>query len=127
MCKSFPVFFLSLLQVVLWLNFGTAQNIFRGEITDVNEQYLPFSNISWYGTEIFTQADEKGAFAIPFPPDTVHLPFRLIATYAGLRDTFEFDDLYSFWTFIPCVYLSQRATYLWPARSYQHLIIMIFC
>ncbi|MBK7695214.1 MAG: TonB-dependent receptor plug domain-containing protein [Saprospiraceae bacterium] len=99
MCKSFPIFFLSLLQVVLWLNFGTAQNIFRGEITDINEQYLPFSNISWYGTEIFTQADEKGAFAIPFPPDTVHLPFRLIATYAGLRDTFEFDDLHAFWTF----------------------------
>ena len=99
MKKKYFLILLSIMQIAIWVTRGKAQAIFKGEITDINEQYLPYAMVSWYGTKILTQSDEKGSFSLPFPPDTVHQPFRLIAEYASIRDTFEFDDLYSYWTF----------------------------
>ncbi len=81
------------------VNTGLAQNIFKGEVTDLNEQLLPYANVFWLGTQIGANANEKGAFEIPFPPDTTTLPFRLVASFSGARDTFEFDDLHAFWSF----------------------------
>jgi len=76
-----------------------AQGIFRGEVTDSKDQLLPFASVRWLGTEIGAIADDKGVFEIPFPKDTTRLPFTLIGSYSGARDTFEFDDLHAFWSF----------------------------
>lgn len=76
-----------------------AQPIFKGEVTDLNDQLLPFASVRWLGTEIGAIANEKGVFEITFPPDTVHLPFKLVGSFSGARDTFEFDDLHSYWAF----------------------------
>jgi outer membrane receptor for ferrienterochelin and colicins len=95
-----------LLQALVTMSFisgfvvsGYAQSVFKGEVIDFNEQLLPLANVQWFGTQTGTSADEQGAFVIPFPPDTVTLPFRLIISFADLRDTFEIDDLYSYWRF----------------------------
>ena len=99
MKKTILLSFLVFLSVLFGPNNICAQMSFSGEVADFDEQVLPFANVYWLGTQIGTVCNEKGAFSLPFPPDTVTLPFQLVAAYLALRDTFEFDDLHAYWTF----------------------------
>ncbi len=76
-----------------------AQNMFRGEVSDLNKQPIANVTIHWLHSQNIATTDEKGNFSIPFPTDTVTLPFILIASYAGSQDTFELDDLHAEWLF----------------------------
>jgi|694.fasta_scaffold23715_3 outer membrane receptor for ferrienterochelin and colicin len=76
-----------------------AQRMFQGEVSDLNKQALADVNVYWLGSQTIVTTDEKGNFSIPFPTDTVTLPFKLVTSYSNIRDTFELDDLNSIWTF----------------------------
>ncbi len=106
--------------------------LFKGEVTDYNELQLPYAQVFWLGTTTGASADEQGAFALPFPADTSTLPFKLVATYSGLRDTFEFDDLHAFWTFKMSatvtlgevsVYDAQRGAYISQLQAIKTEVI----
>lgn len=71
---------------------------FYGQVTDIKELPLPGATVVWTGTSIGARADENGEFALPFPQDTAAKPLRLSAIFGGARDTFEIDDLSSYWT-----------------------------
>ncbi len=75
----------------------SAQYLF-GQVTDAGETALPGAVVVWVGTSIGARTDNKGEFAIPFPPDTTRMPLRLSAVYSAARDTFLIDDLNSYWT-----------------------------
>ncbi len=91
----------SLFKPILFLAF-LAQNLnaqtFFGQVTDIKAVALPGATVVWAGTSIGARANEQGEFALPFPSDTSHKPFRLAAIFAGARDTFFIDDLSSYWT-----------------------------
>lgn len=72
---------------------------FKGEVNDMQKQLLPNAIVQWLGSQVAAVTDDKGAFEIPFPKDTVNIPFRLVVSYAGARDTFSFDDLHDEWVF----------------------------
>ena len=90
--RSIKFFVISLL-IIGFFESSSAQ-IFKGEVNDLQKQLLPNANVQWLGSQIGTVTDDKGAFAIPFPKDTLTLPFRLVISYSGARDTFSFDDLH---------------------------------
>ena len=75
----------------------TAQDLY-GQVTDHRDVALPGAIVAWVGTSIGARTDDKGEFALPFPPDTTQKTYRLAGIFGGIRDTFVIDDLHSFWT-----------------------------
>lgn len=76
-----------------------SQSHFLGRIVDDANQFIPYAKVSWLGTNGQEVTDVKGVFSISYPPDTSMLPYVIVVSYLDLLDTFEFDDLHSFWTF----------------------------
>lgn len=73
---------------------------FYGQVTDIKEVPLPGSTVVWTGTTIGARTDENGEFILPYPRDTAEKPLRLTAIFGGARDTFQIDDLHSYWTLV---------------------------
>lgn len=76
-----------------------SQSHFLGRIVDDANQFIPYAKVSWLGTNVQEVTDVKGVFSISYPPDTSMLSYVIVVSYLDLLDTFEFDDLHSFWTF----------------------------
>jgi outer membrane receptor for ferrienterochelin and colicin len=84
--------------LLLFVSQNLNAQTFYGQVTDIKELPLPGATVVWTGTSIGARADENGEFALPFPQDTAAKPLRLSAIFGGARDTFEIDDLSSYWT-----------------------------
>ncbi len=89
----FPSLFL-LVSLIQNLN----AQVFYGQVTDIKEVSLPGATIVWTGTTIGARTDENGEFALPYPRDTAQKTLYLTAIFGGARDTFQIDDLSSYWT-----------------------------
>ncbi len=74
-----------------------AQYLF-GQITDQSEIPMEGAILARSGTIVGAATNELGEFALPIP-DTTPLPFRVVVTYAGIKDSFTVDALDVFWSF----------------------------
>lgn len=94
MKSLFTLFSLFFIANALW------SQTFFGQVTDIKEVPLSGATVVWAGTAVGARADTNGEFALPFPPDTSLQIFRLVAIFGAARDTFEVDDLRSYWTLV---------------------------
>jgi outer membrane receptor for ferrienterochelin and colicins len=75
----------------------SAQYLF-GQITDQSEVPLEGAILARSGTVVGASTNELGEFALPIP-DTTLLPFTVVVTYAGIKDSFTVDAMDVFWSF----------------------------
>jgi outer membrane receptor for ferrienterochelin and colicins len=75
----------------------SAQYLF-GQITDQSEVPLEGAILARSGTVVGASTNELGEFALPIP-DTALLPFTVVVTYAGIKDSFTVDAMDVFWSF----------------------------
>lgn len=103
----------------------TAAQYFFGQIVDDADIPLPGAVVAWSGTTVGAMTDSLGEFALPvLAVDTTKMPLRLVSSYGGTRDTFNIDDLYSYWTLKMAVKVTLQEVSILDAATGAYISVL---